>query len=143
MNYLFNFSLFLSYLVIILLIIFYSVGRSGVVLDIYEGQIISSLSYMQLLVTFIYAILLGFNQKKAVSQKLKTKYRYMRSEDIDRKYYHKQNQKTYSRWKLIYFIYFGESQSLHCVFLLIISLYACFFELRVYAFSLLFIFAKI
>lgn len=80
MGYLFNFSLFLCYFIIILLLIFYSVGREGVVLDVYESQIISSLCYMQLLVAFIYAVLLGLNQRKSVSEKLKTKYRYMRTE---------------------------------------------------------------
>jgi hypothetical protein len=46
MEYLFNFLLFLCYLIILLLVLFYSVGKSGAVLDLYEAQIISGLSYM-------------------------------------------------------------------------------------------------
>ncbi len=61
MGYLFNFALFLCYLIVTLLILFYSVGQSGAVLDIFEVQIISGLSFMELLFSSIYAILVGVN----------------------------------------------------------------------------------
>lgn len=61
MSYVFNFTLFLCYLIVFLLVMFYSVSKSGAVLDIYEVQIISGLSYMELLVSIIYTVLLGFN----------------------------------------------------------------------------------
>lgn len=71
MGYLFNFSLFLCYLIICLLVLFFSVGKSGAVLDIYEVQIISGLSYMELIISAIYAILLGFNAYPIAKEKIK------------------------------------------------------------------------
>ena len=44
MEHMFNTTIFLSYLIIILLVLFYSVGKSGTVLDTYEKQIINGLS---------------------------------------------------------------------------------------------------
>lgn len=61
MGYMFNAALILCYLIIFLLVLFYSVGKSGAVLDIYEVQIISGLCYIELFVSAIYAVLLGFN----------------------------------------------------------------------------------
>lgn len=137
MGYLFNFSLLLCYLIISLLVLFFSVGKSGAVLDIYEVQIISGLSYMELVVSAIYAILLGFNAYPVAKEKIKAEQLRIR---ID------QNAETRPLWgylKILKSVYIDEPDSTHAFILLIISIYACFFEVRVYSFSLIFAFAKI
>lgn len=68
-----NLSIGISYLIITLLIIFYSVSKSGTVLDVIETQIISSVSLMQLIITIVYAVLWGINIAPITKEKLKTK----------------------------------------------------------------------
>lgn len=71
MGYLFNFALLLCYMIILLLVLFYSVGKSGAVLDIYEVQIVSGLSYLELMVSAIYMVLVGVNTFPVAKEKIK------------------------------------------------------------------------
>ena len=48
-----------------------------------------------------------------------------------------------SKLNLIKAIYLDEPESAPAVFLFILSFYACFFEVRAYSFTLIFVFAKI
>lgn len=73
MSRLYNMSIGISYVIITLLILFYSVSKSGTVLDIMETQIISGMSLLQLIVTVIYAVLWGINIAPITREKLKTK----------------------------------------------------------------------
>lgn len=61
MTYLFNFALILCYCIVMLLVLFYSVGKSGAVLDIYEVQIVGGLAYLEFMVSAMYMILIGLN----------------------------------------------------------------------------------
>lgn len=72
MSYLFNFTLFLCFVIILLLVLFYSVGKSGAVLDIFETGIIKGISYMELIVSAIYTVLLGLNNWPFISEKMRT-----------------------------------------------------------------------
>ena len=76
MGLILNFALLLCYLIIFLLILFYSVGKGGISLDIYERKIIKGLSLMELLVAIVYVVFLGINQVSVVAEKLKSKHRY-------------------------------------------------------------------
>ena len=73
MHRLCNLSIAISYLIIILLVLFYSVSKAGTVLDVIETQIISSISLMQLIVTVVYTVLWGINIAPITKEKLKTK----------------------------------------------------------------------
>lgn len=73
MRRLYNLSIGISYLIIILLILFYSVSKAGTVLDVIETQIISSVSLMQLIVTIVYTVLWGINIAPITKEKLKMK----------------------------------------------------------------------
>jgi hypothetical protein len=66
-------SIGISYMIIILLVLFYSVSKAGTVLDVIETQIISSISLMQLIVTVVYTVLWGINIAPITKEKLKTK----------------------------------------------------------------------
>jgi hypothetical protein len=73
MHRLYNLSIGISYLIIMLLILFFSVSKSGTVLDVLEMQIISGISLMQLIVTIVYTVLWGINIAPITKEKLKTK----------------------------------------------------------------------
>ena len=72
MDRLFSFAIFLCYFIILMLVFFYSVSKSGAVLDIIERKIIFGLSFMEFLVTAIYTILWGLNTAPIVVKKMKT-----------------------------------------------------------------------
>jgi hypothetical protein len=61
MSKIFTLSILISYLIIFLLMIFYSVSKFGTVLDVIEMQIISGISLMHLIVTIIYFVIWGVN----------------------------------------------------------------------------------
>ena len=73
MHRLCNLSIGICYVIIALLILFYSVSKSGTVLDVIETQIISGISLMQLIVTIVYTVLWGINIAPITKEKLKTK----------------------------------------------------------------------
>lgn len=73
MHRLYNLSIGICYLILGLLILFYSVSKAGTVLDVIETQIVSSISLMQVIVTVVYTVLWGINIAPITKEKLKTK----------------------------------------------------------------------
>lgn len=73
MNYLFASSLGLAYVVLLLLVVFYSVTVAGTILDHFEKQIIRGLSLVQLLLVSLYTIIWGVNIAPLTREKIKTK----------------------------------------------------------------------
>jgi len=73
MHRLYNLSIGISYIIISLLVLFYSVSKAGTVLDVIETQIIQGISLMQLIVTIVYTVLWGINIGPITKEKLKTK----------------------------------------------------------------------
>ncbi len=73
MRRLYNLSIGISYIIITLLILFYSVSKAGTVLDVIETQIVSGISLMQLIVTIVYTVLWGINIAPITKEKIKTK----------------------------------------------------------------------
>lgn len=73
MNHLYYLSIIISYIIIVLLILFYSVSKAGTVLDVIEMKIISGVGAMQLIVTILYFALWGLNIAPITKEKIKTK----------------------------------------------------------------------
>ena len=106
MRYLFNFALFLCYLIIFFLVVFYSVGKSGAVLDIFESSIIKGLSYMEFMVSAIYGVLLGFNTLPTISEKLQTHLNRKSGDPDDNNMDHVSERNALkSFWKLVKAVY--------------------------------------
>jgi hypothetical protein len=126
MSYIFNFALMLCYLIILLLVLFYSVGRSGAVLDLYETQIISGLSYMELLVILVYTLILGFNRLPVATEKMRT-YETLRKPSLSSSLENpKGSSSSLSSYLLrIKAVYVDDGSSAQALILLGISLYAC------------------
>ena len=73
MTRLYYLSIAISYIIIVLLILFYSVSKAGTVLDVIETKIISGVGAMQLIVTLVYFALWGLNIAPITKEKIKTK----------------------------------------------------------------------
>ena len=143
MSRLFNFAVFLSCFIVLLLVFFYSVSQAGAVLDIIERKIIFGLSCMELMVATMYLLLWGLNTAPMVMEKIKTQE--LLQTRVGLLELQKPNVPSFkkSRLKLIKAIYFDEPESSTAVFLFLLSLYACFVEVRAYSFTFLFFFARI
>lgn len=138
-NALFSFSILLCYILVALELFFFSVNRIGIALDHIQANIIHGIALAQFLTSLMYFVLWGINISPITLQKIKEKH-HKSSKPIERKEWKARVSHYYI---LIKQIYIEEGSSLHAVLLLAISVFSCFFEVRMYSFVLLYIFAKI
>jgi hypothetical protein len=73
-NSLFHFSIVLCYLLVALQLFFFSVNRTGTVLDKLESRIIHGLTLLQFFSSFLYFVLWGWGVSPLTREKIKQKY---------------------------------------------------------------------